>query len=139
MTLFPPNCEAVFIGEGAANVVFHATLPGGQPAFPGTYPYCTHQSKPNAPPGNLLRVPKAGTSAFSYTALQHYWESAVAPLFTTDQLVKQSLIPLAGSGIVPKLNAILAQSEPTRRKDFRGSRVADADHGMLVEDMRARP
>ncbi|KAB5570499.1 inositol-pentakisphosphate 2-kinase [Coniochaeta sp. 2T2.1] len=118
--VFPPDCEADFIGEGAANLVFDVRLPGGEPAFPG----------------NLLRVPKAGTSAFSHKELQEYWETTIAPLFGDDELVKQSLIPLTGSGIVPKLNAILAGNEAARRQDFRGSAVADADYGMLVEDMR---
>lgn len=35
-TAFPPDCEAEFIGEGAANVVFDVKTPEGQPAFPGT-------------------------------------------------------------------------------------------------------
>jgi inositol-pentakisphosphate 2-kinase len=70
--------------------------------------------------------------------LQHYWLNTVAPLFSEDQLVKQSLIRLTGSGIVPKLNAVLAKNEAARRKDFQGSRVADAEYGMLVEDMRKR-
>ncbi|KAB5558223.1 inositol-pentakisphosphate 2-kinase [Coniochaeta sp. 2T2.1] len=109
--VFPPDCEADFIGEGAANLVFDVKLPGGQPAFPG----------------NLLRVPKAGTSAFSHKELQEYWEITIAPLFVKDELVKQSLIPLTGSGIVPKLNAILAADEAARRKDFQGSAVADAE------------
>jgi inositol-pentakisphosphate 2-kinase len=84
-------------------------------------------------------VPKAGTSAFPYEELQEYWETTVAPLFEDGRLVKQSLISLGGSGIVPRLNAILARNEAARRKDFQGSRVAgDAEHGMLVEDMRAQ-
>ncbi|OIW33600.1 hypothetical protein CONLIGDRAFT_184866 [Coniochaeta ligniaria NRRL 30616] len=120
--IFPPDCEADFIGEGAANVVFHVKRPGGQAAFPG----------------KLLRVPKAGTSAYSHEELQHYWQDIVAPLFPKNELVRQSLIRLTGSGIVPKLNAILAKNEATRRKDFQGSRVADAEHGMLVEDMRSQ-
>lgn len=82
-------------------------------------------------------MPKAGTSAFSYEELQEYWETTIAPLFGHGQLVKQNLIGLAGSGIVPELNAILANGEATRRRDFRGSRVADTEHGMLVDDMRS--
>ena len=35
-TVLPPDCQADFIGEGAANVVFHVRLPRGGPAFPGT-------------------------------------------------------------------------------------------------------
>lgn len=37
---------------------------------------------------------------------------------------------------MPKLNAVLAENESIRREDFRGGRVADAELGMLVEDMR---
>jgi len=89
--------------------------------------------------GYLLRVPKAGTSAFSYEELQEYWEKTVAPLFEDGRLlVKQSLISLKGSGIVPKLNATLAEVGATRRQDFQGSRVADVECGMLVQDMRGR-
>lgn len=39
---------------------------------------------------------------------------------------------------MPKLNALLSEDEPSRREDFRGGRVADAEFGMLVEDMRKR-
>lgn len=68
--------------------------------------------------------------------LQEYWETTIVQLFEDGQLVKQSLIRLAGSGIVSNLNTILAGSEAARRRDFQGSRVADTEHGMIVEDMR---
>lgn len=37
-----------------------------------------------------------------------------------------------------KLNTLLSEDETSRRDDFRGGRVADAEFGMLVEDMRKR-
>lgn len=58
------------------------------------------------------------------------------PLFEPQHLVRQELVRLGGRGIVSRLNAVLAQEEPRRRVDFRGSRVAEAEYGMLVEDMR---
>ena len=85
--------------------------------------------------GNLLRVPKAGTSAHSYQALQRYWDEMIKPAFEPDQLVRQTLVQLYSSDIVERLNAYLATVEG-RRADFVGSRVKDVEFGMLVEDMR---
>jgi inositol-pentakisphosphate 2-kinase len=81
-------------------------------------------------------VPKAGTKAHSYVELQEYWETVVKPLFEPEDLVQQRLVKLGGEEVVSCLNAALALKEETRRADFKGSRVAVAEYGMLVEDMR---
>lgn len=60
----------------------------------------------------------------------------VRPLFEPEDLVQQRLVKLGGEEVVSCLNAALALKEETRRADFRGSRVAVAEYGMLVEDMR---
>jgi inositol-pentakisphosphate 2-kinase len=81
-------------------------------------------------------VPKAGTKAHSYVELQEYWEAVVTPLFEPEDLVQHRLVNLGGEELVSRMNAVLAQNEGIRRADFRGSRVAQAQYGMLVEDMR---
>ena len=93
--------------------------------------------------GKLLRVAKAGTKAFHYRDLQSYWETAVQPLFQHADLVQQSLIRIGGNSlssskaaVIARFNAAVQAREQDRRADFKGSTVADADLGMLVEDMR---
>lgn len=85
----------------------------------------------------LLRVPKAGTKAHKYVELQEYWETAVKGLFRPEDLVQQRLIRLEGEEeLASRLNHVLEQEEESRRADYRGSRVAAVEYGMLVEDMR---
>jgi len=99
-------------------------------------PYCPKYHETELYAGYLLRVPKAGTSAYHYSELQCYWETSVCPLFQEGELVQQHLIQLNATGdIITRLNAVLEGSEAARRDDFRGSRVSDATVGMLVEDM----
>lgn len=95
--------------------------------------------------GKLLRVPKAGTpqAAFKYPELQEYFEDIIVPLLPSECLVEQTLVRLGDSGIVDQLNYLLDDWDPppegrkSRRTDFVGHRVsADAEFGMLVEDMR---
>ncbi|KAK3357375.1 inositol pentakisphosphate 2-kinase-like protein [Lasiosphaeria hispida] len=127
LTLPPAaNCRYTFVGEGAANVVFevHPQPEGGE------------SNSHNVFKGYLLRVPKAGTKAFPYSELQSYWESVVRPLFEEGDLTEQRLVRLDASGeTISSLNKVLEKNEARRRKDFRGSRVAKAEYGMLVEDM----
>jgi inositol-pentakisphosphate 2-kinase len=68
--------------------------------------------------------------------LQEYWEAVVRPLFQPEDLVQHQLVNLGGEEVVSRMNAVLAKDEDIRRVDFRGSRVAQAQYGMLVEDMR---
>jgi inositol-pentakisphosphate 2-kinase len=68
--------------------------------------------------------------------LQEYWETVVRPLFDPEDLVQHQLIKLGSEDVVSRLNAVLNDEEQTRRADFRGSRVAVVEYGMLVEDMR---
>ncbi|KAH6849782.1 inositol pentakisphosphate 2-kinase-like protein [Chaetomium sp. MPI-CAGE-AT-0009] len=119
------NYEFKFVGEGAANVVFEVIAPPGD----------EHSSIFQ---GYLLRVPKAETKAHNYVELQEYWETVVAPLFGHEELVQQRLVKLGSEEVASRLNATLELKEETRRPDFRGSRVAIAEYGMLVEDMRQR-
>lgn len=86
--------------------------------------------------GNLLRVPKAGTNAHNYVELQEYWETVIQPLFQPEDLVQHQLVRLGDGEVVSRLNNVLENEEDRRRVDFRGSRVAVTDYGMLVEDMR---
>jgi inositol-pentakisphosphate 2-kinase len=92
----------------------------------------------NRYPGKLLRVPKAGTTAFPYPDLQDYWNTTIRPLFAHDQLVKQELFALEGTDIIQKLNIVLRRHEDHRREDFRGSRVADTSFAMLIDNMGPR-
>jgi hypothetical protein len=103
-----------------------------------TRPYSQYRADPDIRKGNLLRVPKAGTKAHPHEELQVYWETVVKPLFNPEDLVQHQLIRLGGSEAVSRLNAVLAQEDATRRVDFRGTRVAEAEYGMLIEDMRQR-
>ncbi|GAB1320446.1 Inositol-pentakisphosphate 2-kinase [Madurella fahalii] len=118
------NYEFKFVGEGAANVVFKVIeqSDGG--------------NRNRNFQGNLLRVPKAGTKAHGYVELQEYWETVVAPLFSPEDLVQQILVKLGDEAIISRLNEALGKEEDNRRPDFRGSRIALAEHAMLVEDMR---
>ncbi|KAK4123467.1 inositol pentakisphosphate 2-kinase-like protein [Parathielavia appendiculata] len=118
--------EFKLVGEGASNVVFEVVV---QP---------NDESSSSIFQGNLLRVPKAGTKAHTYVELQEYWEAVVKPLFEPEDLVQHRLVHLGGEQLVLRLNAVLAKNEDIRRPDFRGSRVAAAEYGMLVEDMRQR-
>ncbi|KAK4106447.1 inositol pentakisphosphate 2-kinase-like protein [Parathielavia hyrcaniae] len=120
--------EFNFVGEGASNAVFDVVASSNDGSsdsiLQGT--------------GNLLRVPKAGTKAHTYVELQEYWEAVVRPLFEPRDLVQHRLVRLGGEEVISRLNSVLAQNEDIRRVDFKGSRVAAVEYGMLVEDMRQR-
>ncbi|KAL2024443.1 hypothetical protein VTK56DRAFT_8254 [Thermocarpiscus australiensis] len=125
----PDECEFKFVGEGGLNVVFEVLMrhdgrngEKGREVFQGT----------------LLRVPKAGTKAHGYVELQEYWETVVMPLFEPEDLVQYRLVKLGGAAVVSRMNAVLVQEDNTRRADFRGSRVAVTEYGMLMEDMRQK-
>jgi inositol-pentakisphosphate 2-kinase len=141
---FPPgnDYEFKFVAEGAANLVFEVVVPpkddNGSSIFDGENPIPIPQYRPasDTRKGNLLRVPKAGTKAHPHEELQVYWETVVKPLFNPEDLVQHQLIRLEGNEVVSRLNAVLAQEDATRRVDFRGTRVAEAEYGMLIEDMR---
>lgn len=83
-------------------------------------------------------MPKAGTKAHSYRELHEYWETVVKPLFEPQDLVQHRLVRLGSEEVVARMNAVLTKEDHTRRPDFRGSRVAAAEYGMLIEDMRQR-
>ncbi|KAK3302210.1 inositol pentakisphosphate 2-kinase-like protein [Chaetomium strumarium] len=119
------HCDFIFIGEGASNVVFEVDV---QP----------NDENSSIFRGHLLRVQKGGTKAHSYGELQEYWEAVVKPLFEPADLIQHRLIKIEDGAVISRLNAVLAQIEDARRLDFRGSRVAMAAYGMLVEDMRER-
>jgi len=87
--------------------------------------------------GKLLRVAKAGKKSYPHKELQEYWESILKPEFGPNDLVAQSLIQLAGTDIVSRLNAEIARTSG-RRRDFQEDQVADVEYGMLVDDMRKR-
>jgi inositol-pentakisphosphate 2-kinase len=91
----------------------------------------------------LVRLPKAGRSAFDYEIQQQYWQTAMRPLFADENLVEQVLGVLGGDesdDIVGSANDILARLDASsgRRADFLGSRVAETKQMMCVEDMRPR-
>lgn len=124
----PQDAEAVYVGEGAANVVFAIKLPP-----------TTDTSLANAFQDKLLRVPKAGKGTFPYAEQQAFWESQIKPLFRPGDLVHQSLVrmPEDNGFFVARLNEILHERESQRRDDFVGSQVEDVTYGMLVDDMRS--
>ncbi|KXX79525.1 Inositol-pentakisphosphate 2-kinase [Madurella mycetomatis] len=101
--------EFKFIGEGAANAVFE----DGSSACPKQAPRHTGDVE-----------------------LQEYWETVVRPLFRPEDLAQQILIKLGDASVISRLNNALRKEEGNRRPDFRGSRIALAEYGMLVEDMR---
>lgn len=148
------NCQFKFIGEGAANIVFEVIFPEDITTtqddgdskilsiLQGHYlstPVLPYVETPilTSSTGKLLRVPKANTKAFTHPEILQYWESSISPLFDNPQedLVQQYLIRLDNS-IVSQLNDVLAEEDLQRRYDFQGTKVAEAEYGMLVEDMR---
>ncbi|AEO69202.1 uncharacterized protein THITE_2119339 [Thermothielavioides terrestris NRRL 8126] len=118
------NSDYRLVGEGAANAVFEVVVPPSDRICREIFQ------------GRLLRVPKAGTSAHSCFEIQEYWETAVRPLFEPEDLVQHQLIKLGQDAVTSQLNSALARADHFRRADFRGSRVAATEYGMLVEDMR---
>ncbi|KAH7631723.1 inositol-pentakisphosphate 2-kinase [Sordaria sp. MPI-SDFR-AT-0083] len=130
------NCQFKFIGEGAANIVFEVIFPHEDV----TITQDDGDSKIlNILQGKLLRVPKANTKAFPHPQILQYWESSISPLFDNPQedLVQQYLVRLDNS-IVSQLNEVLGTEDAQRRADFQGTKVAEAEYGMLVEDMRKK-
>ncbi|KAK3953577.1 inositol-pentakisphosphate 2-kinase [Pseudoneurospora amorphoporcata] len=130
------DCQFRFIGEGAANIVFEFIFPGKD--------ITTIQDDGDSKilkilQGKLLRVPKANTKAFPHPEILQYWESSISPLFDNPQedLAQQYLVRLDNS-IVSELNAVLEDEDAQRRTDFQGTKVAEAEYGMLVEDMRKK-
>ncbi|KAK4458996.1 hypothetical protein QBC42DRAFT_275390 [Cladorrhinum samala] len=128
-TLPLDKCHFNLIGEGAANLVFEV-VPDPQVVIDEKVKSIIH--------GNLLRVPKAGTKAHTHPELQQYWETTISPHFNPSNLVQQRLVKLGGPTVISRLNSALHQEFETRRHDFKGTRVADVEYGMLVEDMRAK-
>ncbi|KAK4157138.1 inositol pentakisphosphate 2-kinase [Chaetomidium leptoderma] len=125
--------EFKFMGEGAMNFVFEVIVqPDDESSRSIFQAFLTFSI------GNLLRVPKAGTKAYSYVELQEYWETVVTPLFKPEDLVQHQLVRLGDERLVSRLNAVLEREEDLRRADFKGSRVAVAEYGMVVEDMRQK-
>ncbi|KAK3942972.1 inositol pentakisphosphate 2-kinase [Diplogelasinospora grovesii] len=132
----PEGCKVKFIAEGAANLVFELDLSE-----------IVDTSSQEFFQGKLLRVAKTGTKAYLHQELHAYWETVVQPLFDGGDLVQQWLVRLRTNGtdqgrddddIISRLNAALHANETLRREDFQGSKVVDAEYGMLVEDMRKR-
>ncbi|KAL2148209.1 hypothetical protein VTH82DRAFT_5982 [Thermothelomyces myriococcoides] len=102
------ECKFGLVGEGRANVVFEVF------------------AEPGSECSNVFQEQ------------QEYWETIVRPLFRSEDLVQQRLIKLDGRELATRLNHILEEEEHSRRADFKGSRVAETEYGMLVEDMRKR-
>lgn len=149
------NCQFKFIGEGAANIVFEIIFPEGQGNgdsnilsilqghYISTHVVCSPYIKLpllTTSTGKLLRVPKANTKAFPHPEILQYWSSSISPLFDNPQhdLVQQYLVRLGEKALISHLNAVLENEDGQgqRRADFQGTRVAEAEYGMLVEDMR---
>ncbi|RKU40317.1 hypothetical protein DL546_002225 [Coniochaeta pulveracea] len=113
-----------YVGEGAANVVVDWVLPDGRSM------------------GRLLRMPKAGTSSYSYEELQDYWTRQIVPLFQEDDLVHQTLGPPLVLNVVclaQDINDMLERmDQEDKRGKFRGSRVVVGVQPMRLMDLRAR-
>ncbi|KAF4976688.1 hypothetical protein FZEAL_6687 [Fusarium zealandicum] len=114
------------IGEGAANVVFELALPEGFPR--------AHEFK-----GWLLRVAKAPANGqparFNYVKQQEFYAKSITP-YLKAHAIKQQLVVLRHTNIIPQLNAFLRSVDHERKDKFRGSFISESNWGLLVEDMR---
>ncbi|KAK3995991.1 hypothetical protein QBC44DRAFT_318905 [Cladorrhinum sp. PSN332] len=125
------KCHFNFIGEGAANLVFEVVIdPSPEVKIDENVKAIFRE--------NLLRVPKAGAKTHPHQELQQHWETVISPLFPPQNLVQQRLIKIGGPSVISQLNSALDQETETRRHEFKDTRVANAEYGMLVEDMRAK-
>jgi inositol-pentakisphosphate 2-kinase len=130
-----------YVGEGAANVVvdwLRSDSTNGGMCQP--HP-CYSGDHADLVSGRLLRMPKAGTSAFSYQELQDYWENKIVPLFKLGDLVIQQYGPeyVPNKLLLAKdINDLLERlDQEGRRGSFRGSRVIVGAKPMQLRDMRA--
>lgn len=88
----------------------------------------------------LLRLRKNLPTTFPVAIAQEKWEQLVAPLFSPDQIVEQSLVDIRAGKFIASLNQELrnnkagadGSSRPTNRL---GIYLADDDYGLLVTDM----
>lgn len=89
--------------------------------------------------GFLLRVAKAPSTGqparFNYLKQQEFYAKEVKAVLK-DHVIKQELVVLRNSNLVPQLNALLQAIDHERKDKFRGSLVAESNWGLLVEDMR---
>jgi inositol-pentakisphosphate 2-kinase len=91
------------------------------------------------PTGKLLRVRKNLPTTLPCAVSQENWLKLIAPLFSPDQVVEQSLVQLTPGDIIPKLNSELrtleTESNILRSAKRRGTYLADDEYGLLVTDM----
>lgn len=81
-------------------------------------------------------MPKDGRDSFPYEQHQRFFNNVILTLINREDLVEQELVSIRGSGVVEQLNSILEARDSQRRKDWQGTRVADVEYGMLVQDLR---
>jgi hypothetical protein len=143
-----------FVGEGAANVVF-AAKEGHRLWDEGMPDVLYHPSQGQNPAwltsssGWLLRLPKKKQQGetFSCGEQEQYWKDDIKPPFGPKDLVKHQVVRAHSRwNIEANANNALVNLDRTGhfdqagkiRVDFRGSRIADTDLVILVEDMRKR-
>ncbi|TVY32354.1 Inositol-pentakisphosphate 2-kinase, partial [Lachnellula occidentalis] len=152
----PSNTELTYLAEGAANIVYRISI---QPRTPK--PSLLEQYGPGTPPptdiepeaedeqevdylnlfdSKLLRLRKNLPTTFPVAIAQAKWEQLVAPLFSPDQIVKQTLVDLRPGNFIASLNQELRHNEAAADTSFRpanrlGIYLAGDDHGLLVTDM----
>ncbi|TVY30740.1 Inositol-pentakisphosphate 2-kinase, partial [Lachnellula hyalina] len=154
--ILPHSTELTYLAEGAANIVYRISI---QPLTPESS--LLEQYGPGTPPptdiepgdededeveylnvfdSKLLRLRKNLSTTFPVAIAQAKWEHLVAPLFSPDQIVEQSLVDLRPGKFITRLNQKLRDTEsgadsssrPTNRL---GIYLADDDYGLLVTDM----
>ncbi|TVY55479.1 Inositol-pentakisphosphate 2-kinase [Lachnellula cervina] len=151
----PQNTELTYLAEGAANIVYRISI---RPLTPE--PTLLEQYGTGTPPpteiepedeieclneqplfnSKLLRLRKNLPTTFPVAIAQEKWEQLVAPLFSPDQIVEQSLVDIRAGKFIASLNQELrnnkagadGSSRPTNRL---GIYLADDDYGLLVTDM----
>ncbi|KAF4618386.1 hypothetical protein G7Y89_g14918 [Cudoniella acicularis] len=162
--VLPDDTGIQYLGEGAANIVYHISV-----RYPTPPPSLIEEYGDGTPPpseiedvedrasraaalhifdNKLLRLRKDLPTTAPCAVAQENWLRLVAPLFDADQLVQQSLVQIRTANVIEKLNKELngwehnkyplrgsLRSVDPRPTQRHGIYLADDEHGLLVTDM----
>ncbi|PBP18794.1 inositol-pentakisphosphate 2-kinase [Diplocarpon rosae] len=160
----PENTIIQYIAEGAANIVYRviaAAPPNADPQVSELEQYGEGTPPPTELDtdqrtsgdfsfieNKLLRLRKNLATTVPCAVAQEAWTRLIFPLFSSHQLVMQSLVEVRTGNIVSRLNQSLEQWEHStalmkgldqsgsaRPLKRRGVYLADDDHGLLVTNM----